>query len=441
MSNIKVAKFGGSSLADAEQFRKVISIVSSDPDIRYVIPSAPGKRFKDDTKVTDMLLGCYEKVLSGANYEEDLEKIHARYRSIIDDLGIDCSLEEEFTRIGYALKGRAGRDYIASRGEYLCGIILAKCLGFDFVDASIIIRFKDDGSLDDELTNTLTANALKRVEKAVVPGFYGTMPNDTIKTFSRGGSDITGAIVARAVQASVYENWTDVSGFMATDPRIVKDPKAIANITYKELRELSYMGATVLHEDSIFPVSRVGIPINIRNTNRPGDRGTMIVETVTEETDDSMVITGIAGRKNFAVVNLEKNCMNFDLGFMARTFDLFRKYGVSIEHVPTGIDTMSVVVHDDEHFENNQNALIEDIKHKLAPDEISVDKDVALIAVVGRGMKSKPGTAAKIFTAVAKADISIKMIDQGSSELNIILGVDAASFEDAINAIYREFAD
>lgn len=441
MSEVKVAKFGGSSLADAEQFRKVIAIVKRDPSIRYVIPSAPGKRFSDDTKVTDMLFACYEKVLAGGNYQEDLDRIRARYDSIIEDLGVDCCLDEEFTRIGYALKGRAGRDYIASRGEYLCGIILAKALEFEFVDASVMIRFKDDGSLDDELTNVLTANALKRVDRAVVPGFYGTMPNDTIKTFSRGGSDITGAIVARAVEASIYENWTDVSGFMATDPRIVKNPRPISVITYRELRELCYMGATVLHEDSIFPVSRAGIPINIRNTNRPDDDGTMIVESIDKEIPGSMIITGIAGRKNFAVVNLEKSHMHFDLGFMARTFELFRKFEISIEHVPTGIDTMSIIVLNDEHFKENEKALVDEICHKLKPDVISVDHNVALIAVVGRGMKSKPGTAAKVFSAVAKADISIRMIDQGSSELNIILGVDEGNFEQAVKAIYSEFAE
>lgn len=437
----KVAKFGGSSLADASQFRKVISIVKADESIKYVVPSAPGKRFSDDTKVTDMLLNCYEKVLSGGDYNEDLLNIKKRYDSIIAELGIELSLDDEFVRIGYAMRSRAGRDYVASRGEYLCGIVLAKCLDFEFVDASGIVRFKNDGSLDVELTDKSTGDAIARCKKAVIPGFYGSMPNDTIKTFSRGGSDITGAIVARAVKADVYENWTDVSGFLMADPRIVKEPKSISMITYRELRELSYMGATVLHEDSIFPVSTVGIPINIRNTNRPNDRGTMIVESVPEDKESDTVITGIAGRKNFAVVDIEKDQMHGDVGFMARAFDIFRSHKISIEHVPTGIDNMSVVVLDDSGFSDGEDGLLKELKEKLRPDYLKVDHDLALIAVVGRAMKSKPGTAAKIFSAVAKNDISIRMIDQGSSELNIIIGVDRVNFETAINAIYKEFAE
>ncbi len=440
-SYIKVAKFGGSSLADATQFRKVIGIVKADDSIKYVVPSAPGKRFSDDTKVTDMLLNCYEKVLSGGDYTEDLINIKKRYDTIIADLGVELSLDDEFVRIGYAMRSRAGRDYVASRGEYLCGIVLAKCLGYDFVDASGIVRFKNDGSLDVELTDVSTAKALAKCDRAVIPGFYGSMPNDTIKTFSRGGSDITGSIVARAVKADMYENWTDVSGFLMADPRIVKDPRPISVITYRELRELSYMGATVLHEDSIFPVSAAGIPINIRNTNRPEDRGTMIVERVPENKETDMVITGVAGRKNFAVVDIEKDQMHGDVGFMARAFDIFRTHKISIEHVPTGIDNMGVVVLDDANFAAGEEGLLRELDAKLAPDYLKVDRDLALIAVVGRAMKSKPGTAAKIFSAVAKHDISIRMIDQGSSELNIIIGVDRVNFETAINAIYKEFAE
>ncbi len=441
MSFVKIAKFGGSSLADAAQFRKVIDIIERDSSIKYVVPSAPGKRFSGDIKVTDMLLDCYEKVLAKEDFTDALDKIKARYDSIIKELGIDVSLDEEFERICYALKSMAGRDYIASRGEYLCGIVLAKCLGFEFVDAASVVRFKDDGSLDSELTNRLVAKTLAKSGNAVIPGFYGSMPNDTIKTFSRGGSDITGSIVARAVNASLYENWTDVSGFMAADPRIVENPKSISVITYRELRELSYMGATVLHEDSIFPVSRAGIPINIRNTNCPDDKGTMIVERIDENKDNDMIITGIAGRKNFAVVNIEKERMHFDLAFMARTFELFKRYGISIEHVPTGIDTMSIIVEENERYISNEKALICEIGDKLSPDLVTVEHDIALIAVVGRGMKSKPGTAAKVFSAAAKAGISIRMIDQGSSELNIIIGVDGKNFETAIKSIYDEFAE
>ena len=438
---LKVAKFGGSSLADATQFRKVIDIVKSDETIKYVVPSAPGKRFSEDTKVTDMLLNCYEKVLSGSDYSADLLNIKKRYDSIIADLGIELSLDEEFTRIGYAMRSRAGRDYVASRGEYLCGIVLAKCLDFEFVDASGIVRFKNDGSLDVELTDKSTADSLLKLKNAVVPGFYGSMPNDTIKTFSRGGSDITGAIVARAVNADMYENWTDVSGFLAADPRIVENPKSISVITYRELRELSYMGATVLHEDSIFPVSTVGIPINIRNTNKPSDRGTLIVESLSEEDDKDMIITGIAGRNNFAVIDIEKEQMHGDLGFMWRAFEIFKRYEISIEHVPTGIDNMSVVVLDDQKLSECEQALMDELKSKLKPDYLKIDKDLALIAVVGRAMKSKPGTAAKVFKAVAKNNISIRMIDQGSSELNIIIGVDRTNFKTAINAIYKEFTE
>lgn len=441
MKTLKTAKFGGSSLADAEQFAKVIKIIKDDPAIRYVVPSAPGKRYSGDVKVTDMLIRCYERSVSGADISEDLSHIRERYDTIINALGIELSLDEEFVRIEYALKGKAGRDYIVSRGEYLCGLVLAKALDFRFVDAASVVRFNDSGNLDDALTDSIASNVLKELPNAVVPGFYGSMPNDTIRTFSRGGSDITGAIVARATESTVYENWTDVSGFMVADPRIVKDPAIISVVTYRELRELAYMGATVLHEDSIFPVSRCGIPINIKNTNRPGDAGTMIVGAIGKEPKHGMIITGIAGKKGFAVVNIERERMHTDLGFMHRVFEIFTRYEVSIEHVPTGIDSMSVVVTYDEHFIKAEKALINELCNKLHPDSVSVDKDIALIAVVGRGMKSKPGTAAKIFSAVAKAEISIRMIDQGSSELNIIVGVDTDNFENAVRAIYSEFAE
>jgi len=432
----KVVKFGGSSLASAEQFKKVADIIHADKERRYVVPSAPGKRYSADTKVTDMLYGCYHLAEAGKDFKKELAAIEARYQEIIDGLSLTLSLKDEFKVIEKNFKEKAGENYAASRGEYLNGIIMATYLGYEFVDAAQVIRFKDNGEFDSELTNEILSEYLKDKDHAVVPGFYGAYADGTVKTFSRGGSDITGSIVARAIKADVYENWTDVSGFLVADPRIIDNPEAIDTITYRELRELSYMGASVLHEDAIFPVRREGIPINIRNTNKPEDNGTWIVESTCQKS--KYVITGVAGKRGFCAVNIEKAMMNTEIGFGRKVLQAFEDYGISFEHVPSGIDTMTVFVHQDE-FMHKEQKVVSAI-HRLAdPDAIDIEADLALIAVVGRGMKSTRGTAGRIFSALAHANVNVKMIDQGSSELNIIIGVANNDFEDAIKAIYDIF--
>ena len=432
----KVVKFGGSSLASAEQFNKVKSIITADPHRRYVSTSAPGKRFSDDTKVTDMLYDCYDTAVNGKNFEEKLDKIHARYQEIIDGLHLNLSLDEEFEKIFEYFQNGAGVNYAASRGEYLNGIIMAHYLGFDFIDAAEVIFFDENGEFDSEKTNNILSMRLEKTEHAVIPGFYGAMPNGTIKTFSRGGSDITGSIVARAVKADLYENWTDVSGFLVTDPRIVENPEPIEIITYRELRELAYMGASVLHDEAIFPVRREGIPINIKNTNDPSAPGTLIVESTCKK--PKYTITGIAGKKGFASVNLEKDRMNTEIGFGRRVLSVFEENGLSFEHIPSGIDTMSVFVQQSD-FEEKEQKILAGLHRNVDPDFLEIHSNIALIAVVGRGMKSTEGTAGKLFTALAKEDINIRMIDQGSSELNIIIGVNEKDFEKAIKAIYHAF--
>lgn len=432
----KVVKFGGSSLASAEQFRKAGDIIHSDEERRFVVPSAPGKRFSNDSKVTDMLYDCYHLAEQGRNFERVLGDIASRYQDIIEGLGLSVSLKEEFAVIEKNFREKAGENYAASRGEYLNGIVMAAYLGFEFVDAAEVIRFNDKGDFDSELTNQMLGGRLAGMENAVIPGFYGAYEDGRVKTFSRGGSDITGSIVARAVKADVYENWTDVSGFLIADPKIIENPQGIETITYKELRELSYMGASVLHEDAIFPVRREGIPINIRNTNKPEDGGTWIVESTCQKS--KYTITGIAGKTGFCSVNIEKAMMNSEIGFGRKVLQAFEDSGISFEHVPSGIDTMTVFVHQDEFMDKEQKVV--SAIHRLAdPDGIDIEGDLALIAVVGRGMKSTRGTAGRIFSALAHANVNVKMIDQGSSELNIIIGVANEDFETAIRAIYAIF--
>ena len=432
----KVVKFGGSSLASAEQFKKVGDIIRADRERKFVVPSAPGKRDPDDTKVTDMLYACYALAEEDKDFKAELKAIKERYQEIIDGLQLQLSLDDEFKVIEKNFKAKAGRDYAASRGEYLNGIVMAAYLGYEFVDAAEVVLFGEDGEFDSETTNSRLRERLKDMEAAVIPGFYGAYEDGTVKTFSRGGSDITGSIVARAIKANVYENWTDVSGFLIADPRIIYKPEGIETITYKELRELSYMGATVLHEDAIFPVRREGIPINIRNTNAPEDNGTWIVESTCQR--PKYVITGIAGKKGFCSVNIDKDMMNSEIGFGRKVLQAFEENGISFEHVPSGIDTMTVFVHQDEFMHKEQKVVAG--LHRLAePDHIEIEGDLALIAVVGRGMKSTRGTAGRIFSALAHANVNVKMIDQGSSELNIIIGVANSDFESAIKAIYDIF--
>lgn len=432
----KVVKFGGSSLASARQFKKVGDIIRADKTRRYVIPSAPGKRNSKDEKVTDMLYACYDAASTGASYKKILNKIKDRYMEIIDGLNLNLNLDHEFDRIEENFVKGIGRDYAASRGEYLNGIVMAHYLGFEFIDAAEVIFFDENGVFESESTNKELSERLEHVERAVIPGFYGSKHDGSIKTFSRGGSDVTGSIVARAIHADLYENWTDVSGFLVTDPHLVENPEVIETITYKELRELAYMGASVLHEDAIFPVRREGIPINIRNTNKPEDKGTLIVESTCRK--PRYTITGIAGKKGFCAINIEKAMMNSEVGFGRKVLQVFEKYGISFEHMPSGIDTMTIMVHQTE-FEEYEQSVIAGIHRAVEPDSVELESDLALIAVVGRGMKATRGTAGRIFAALAHARINVKMIDQGSSELNIIIGVKNADFEAAVKAIYDIF--
>ena len=432
----KVVKFGGSSLASAEQFMKVGKIINSDPDRRFVIPSAPGKRFPKDTKVTDMLYACYAKAEAGEDFSELLEKIQERYNDIIQGLSLDLSLEDEFKTIASQFAQKAGSDYAASRGEYLNGIIMANYLGYEFLDPVNYIFFDENGRLDGEKTYPILSQKLAEMKSAVIPGFYGCGADGRVQTFSRGGSDVTGSIVAKAMLADLYENWTDVSGVLVADPRIIENPKPIDVVTYKELRELSYMGASVLHEDAIFPVRTEGIPINIRNTNRPEDKGTLIVESTCVKPE--YTITGIAGKKGFVAITVEKEMMNSQIGFGRKVLEAFEKEGISFEHMPSGIDTLTVLVHQDE-FQHKEQAVLANLHRAVRPDAVEMEGDLSLIAVVGRGMKATRGTAGRIFSALAHANVNVKMIDQGSSELNIIIGIQDKDFETAIKAIYDIF--
>ena len=433
---LKVVKFGGSSLASAEQFQKVGNIIRADQDRRFVVPSAPGKRFDGDTKVTDMLYGCYAAAEAGEDFSDKLKAIRARYDEIIQGLGLDLSLDDEFAVIAENFAAKAGSDYAASRGEFLNGKVMAAYLGYEFIDAASVILFDEDGSFAADETNKRMAKRLASCENAVIPGFYGAYADGRVKTFSRGGSDITGSIVARALKADLYENWTDVSGFLVTDPRIVEDPAVVEMITYRELRELSYMGASVLHEEAIFPVRKAGIPINIKNTNHPANPGTMIVATTSKRS--KYTITGIAGKKGFVAVTIDKDMMNSEIGFCRKVLSVFEENQISIEHMPSGIDTMCVLVHQDE-FQEYEQVVLSGIQRAVEPDAIEVVPDLALIAVVGRGMKETRGTAGRIFSALAHAKINCRMIDQGSSELNIIIGVSNDDFEKAIKSIYDIF--
>ena len=435
---MKVCKFGGSSVADAAQIKKVKEIIESDRQRVYVVPSAPGKRFEGDTKVTDMLYAYHAAVSRGESGDEIFEEIRQRFIEIRDGLGVSTDIESHLDKIAADVQAGACEDYTVSRGEYLNGLLLADYLGFDFIDPAGAIFFNANGVYESEKTRTVMRGRLRQSRTAVIPGFYGSMPDGTIKTFSRGGSDITGAIVARAAKADVYENWTDVPGVMMADPRIVENPRVISKITYRELRELSYMGATVLHEDAIFPVFKANIPINIKNTNDPDAPGTMIVPNVID--NNTHVITGIAGRKGFTVISVEKANMNAELGFGRRILSALEKNDIRFEHMPSGIDTLSVVLANSE-INGKEAKLMDDVYNLCQPDSLEIYKGLALIATVGRGMIRNVGVAARLFTALANANVNIRMIDQGSSEMNIIVGVDEKDFETAIRAIYKAFCD
>jgi len=432
------AKFGGSSAADGIQIRKIKAIIESDPGRRYVVVSAPGKRFSQDSKTTDMLYLIKTQIDMGAPYEQVLQVVKERFLGLEADLHVNVGIEREFSVIEEKLNESVSADYLASRGEYLAAKIIAAFIGYDFVDTEGLVLFNEKGRFLSEETNDALAAELAKHERAVVPGFYGTMPDGSVKTFSRGGSDITGALVARSLQADVYENWTDVSGFLMADPKIIDNPKAIKDISYKELRELSYMGATVLHENAIYPVRRADIPINIRNTNAPEDPGTFI--TANDSHENGQIITGIAGNKDFTVVGVYKNMMSNEIGFIKRILTILEDYKIPIEHIPSGIDTVSLVIAN-KYLDDKLGDLIDDFEKKLGADSIEIFEDMSLIATVGHGMSSLPGVAAKLFNSLTQAGVNIRMIDQGSSEMNIIVGVETKDFETAIRAIYNAFVN
>lgn len=432
---IKVLKFGGSSLADSNQFKKVRSIILADPERRFIIASAPGKRSHSDIKVTDLLYKCYDLAAGGSDPGPALKGIRERFAEIIDELSISFDIDSEIESLKAQLMRSPEKEFTASRGEYLNSRVLAAYLGLEFVDAAELIFFREDGSLDSEKTYSAVKERLDGLDGAVIPGFYGSMPDGRIHTFSRGGSDVSGSIIACGLDASIYENWTDVSGMRAADPRIVEDPCGIDVITYRGLRELSYMGASVLHEDAVFPAKQAGIPINIRNTNAPEDNGTMIVSRLPDG-DRGSIISGIAGKKGFTVITVAKALMNSEVGFGAKLLTIFAEEGVAFEHCPTGIDVMSVVVND-EKFRSAEERILSRIREELNPDKTEVTRGFAMIAVVGQRMVSTVGTACKVTGALMEAGINIHILDSG--ELNIILGIEEKDYEKTIRAIYKEF--
>ncbi|MCI8729072.1 MAG: aspartate kinase [Clostridia bacterium] len=434
---VKVVKFGGTSMADAASITKVANIVKSDSERKYVVVSAPGKRYSEDRKITDMLYSCYHDVELCGECRETFDKIRERFRGIVKELDIDINIDKYLDEVEEGIVKYRSADYAASRGEYLGGIIVSAVLGYSFIDAKDVIKFNASGDFDSELTNEYVKNAVRKTGNAVIPGFYGSDDAGNIVTFSRGGSDITGAVIARAVEASVYENWTDVDGFMTTDPRVVKDPVHIEQLTYRELRELAYMGANVLHPESIFPVRYSNIPINIRNTFNPEHKGTMIVPASDENTHNK-TITGIAGKSGYSTIFIEKSMMNKELGFARRVLSVLEYYGVSFEHMPSGIDSLSLVIPDAE-LAGKEKAVVNRITKAVQPDHIELLSGYSLIATVGHGMSFKIGTAARLCDSLAKANVNIRMIDQGYSEMSIIVGVDTKDYEKAITAIYNEF--
>jgi len=437
---LKVAKFGGTSLADAAQFKKVYEIVKNNNERKYVVVSAPGKRFKDDNKITDLLYLVYAHLKYSVPYDPVLKIIEERFNLIKEELNLNTDLDREFKTIKQSLDSKCDEDYVVSRGEYLCGLLMADYLECDFVDARDVILFNYDGTVNQERTGKKLTEALSKSNKAVIPGFYGSYPDAAIKTFSRGGSDITGAIVSSIMGADIYENWTDVSGFLMADPRIVKNPKQIKKITYEELRELSYMGASVLHEEAVFPVRQAGIPINIKNTNDPENPGTLIIrdDQAGEDYANGHIITGIAGRKDFSFFYIHKEHMAHEVGIVKKALEVFEERGISIDHIPSGIDSFTIVL-PSESVEKISHQIVEELKKKCKTDNVQVFRNLSLITTVGIKMAYRPGISAKLFTALGNRNINIRMINQGSSEINIIVAVEDKDFEEAIRAIYDAF--
>ena len=435
---LKVAKFGGSSMADAGQYRKVRDILVSDDARRVVVVSAAGKRDKNDHKLTDLLYLCYAHLQYGVDCTPIFDMITSRYLEIRDDLKLDLDLESEFAELKQQLiDKRITQDALVSRGEYFSAKLMAAFLGFQFVDAADWVKFNMDGSVNEETSYAALKNAVKGAG-IVTPGFYGVMPNGAIRTFSRGGSDITGALAAAALDADVYENWTDVSGILMADPRIVENPQPIPEVTYDELRELSYSGAQVLHEGTIFPVREKNIPLNIRNTNAPNDPGTMIKESFDTDADPNLFITGITGKKDFTIISLSKRGLSNEIGTLRKVLSVLEKYNVSVDYVPNGIDSVSVVVAT-EAISNDLYSVLAEIQQDVHPDSIEVQDQIAVVAAVGRRMAFRPGTSGKVFAALGQAGINIRMINQGPDELNIIFGVDNKDFAEAIRVLYNSF--
>ncbi len=434
---MKVCKFGGTSMANSETIKKVAEICLSDKDRHFIIVSAPGKRNSQDIKVTDALYACFNEFKGKGNCDATFEVIKKRFDDIKNDLGISLDIDAELEEIKKGIESNETADYTASRGEYLSAKVLASYLGYEFVDTKDYIKFNEKGNLQLHYSLDLLSKRLEEVDYAVLPGFYGSTSDDKIKTFSRGGSDISGAIVARAVKANVYENWTDVDGFLTADPRIVDKPDHIDFLSYRELRELAYMGAEVLHPESIFPVRSAGIPINIKNTFNPSIEGTMIVPD-TKLPANKNIITGIAGKKGFTIINIEKDMMNSEIGFARKVLSILEYEEISFEHMPSGIDTLSIVIRDDQ-LTGKMQKLLSNIKESVGADNVEIHSGLSLIATVGHNMASRHGTASILFKSLADSHINIRMIDQGSSELNIIVGVDTFDYEKAINSIYHAF--
>ena len=433
-----VTKFGGSSMADAGQYRKIRDIILANPDRKVVVVSAAGKRFKNDHKITDLLYLCFAHAQYGVDCSGIFEMIRSRYQEIRDELNINLDLEQEFDVLKKRIDSKSlTQDELVSRGEYFSAKLMAGFLGFDFIDSADWVRFNFDGSVNQEQTYEALKN-LYRGNGAVIPGFYGLMPDGHIKTFSRGGSDITGSLAAAALDASVYENWTDVSGILMADPRIVDDPQAIPEVTYDELRELSYSGAQVLHEGSIFPVREKNIPLNIRNTNAPNEPGTMIQEHFDGDHDPNRFITGITGKKDFTILSMSKRGMSNQVGVLRKVLTVLERHGISVDYVPNGIDNVSVVMPSDA-LAPHLYAVLSEIKKDVEPDSLEVHDQIAVVAAVGRKMAYRPGISGKIFAALGEENVNIRMINQGPDELNIIFGVDNQDFEKAIRVLYNSF--
>lgn len=434
---MKVCKFGGTSMANAKTILKVVDVIEGDLSRHYIVVSAPGKRTPEDIKVTDALYACFNEVKKTGNCDTSFRVIDRRFREIVTELAVDLDIDSELREIKEGIEQSTTPDYAASRGEYLSAKILAARLGYEFVDAIDLVKFNERGELLLHYSLDRVKAKLSSLQYAVIPGFYGSDGNDCVRTFSRGGSDISGAIIARAMKADIYENWTDVDGFLTADPRIVENPTTINCLSYKELRELSYMGAEVMHPESIFPVYSVGLPINIKNTFNPSHPGTMIVKSV-DQAEGNNVVTGISGQKGLTIINIEKNLMNSEVGFVRRVLSILEYEGISFEHLPSGIDTMSLVIRD-EYLNGKMQRILQKIKETVNPDNLEIHSGMSLVAIVGHNMASRLGTASTVFKALADAHINVRMIDQGSSELNIIVGIDTCDYEKAINAIYYAF--